>query len=60
MLKHGEAINDGKHDIENYQIIGSAERGGEALPAIMLAVQAMASLRKKLLHHFAQLFVVIN
>ncbi len=60
LLQHSEAIDGGKHDIENYQIIGSAGRAGKASSAIVLAIQAMASLGKKLLHHRTQLFVVID
>src|SRR5882672_1105370 len=60
LLQYREAINGWKHDIKNYQIISSAGRAGEASAAIVFAVQAMASLSKKFLHHRAQLFVVID
>jgi hypothetical protein len=60
MLQHSEAIESGKHDIENHQIIGPAGRAGEASFAVEFAIEAMASLGKEFLHHGAQLFVVID
>ncbi len=60
LLQHCEAVEDGQHDIENHEVVSAIECRVQAIPAIVGAVQMMASPGKELLHHAAQLNVVID
>jgi len=53
LFQHFESIEDGEHHIEDHQIVCAILRRGEALAAIVGAIQLVIGLVKELAHHAA-------
>src|SRR6266702_1055979 len=60
LLKHGKAIENGQHDIENGKVVCDVQCAGQAFAAVVGTLQTVPGFREELLHHAAQFCVVID